>query len=431
MKTSLARSFGRLGFFASAALAATFASAAVSPTEKALVDWTMAREGEMIALLEKSVRIDSRTENHAGVRAVGELFAAELRPLGFDARLVVQPPELERGDHLFAERKGTKGKRLLLISHLDTVLPANGFTREGDTGRGSGVSDIKGGNVVIVYALKALHALGALDDTQIIVALTGDEEMPGIPVEISRRDFVAAAKRSDIALSFEAGIAGQGTVARRGSSTWNLEVTSVTGHSSGVFSAAMGSGAIYEAARILEAFHTELRKEPGLTANAAVIVGGTDVQEEGLRFSAEGKTNIIPPRVLVRGDIRAASPEQLVRAEAIMREIAAKNRPRTQAKLSFVYRYPPMPPLPKNLEVLAQLDAVSRDLGHGPVVATDVGLRGAGDSSFASPHAAVLDGLGPYGRGGHTVNETIDLKSLAPQAARAAVLIHRLTRQAQ
>jgi glutamate carboxypeptidase len=195
-----------------------------------------------------------------------------------------------------------------------------------------------------------------------------------------------------------------------------------------VFSAAMGSGAIYEAARILEGFHTELRQYPGLTANAALIAGGTDLKEEGLRMSAEGKTNIIPPRLLARGDIRAASPEQLERAVATMQAIVAKNRPRTETKLTMVYRYPPMPPLPKNLEVLAHLDAVSRDLGQGPVIATDVAARGAGDSAFASPHAAVLDGLGPYGGGGHTANETIDLKSLAPQAAQAAVLIYRLTR---
>lgn len=409
-------------------LVASAASAAVAPQEKALVDWVMGREAEMIALLEKSVRIDSRTENHAGVKAVGDLFAAELKQAGLEPMWIVQPAELNRGGHLFAEHKGRKGKRLLLIGHLDTVLPATGFAREGSTGRGSGVSDMKGGNVVIVYALKALQAAGALADTQIVVALTGDEEMPGIPVEVSRRDFVAAAKRSDVALAFESGIPGQGTIARRGSSTWNLEVTSVTGHSSGVFSAAMGSGAIYEAARILETFHTELRKEPGLTANAALIAGGSDVQEEGLRFSAEGKTNIIPPRTLVRGDIRAASPEQLTRAVATMREIAGRNRPRTETKLDIVYRYPPMPPLEKNREVLAQLDAVSRDLGQGPVVATDVSARGAGDSAFASPHAAVLDGLGPYGGGGHTANETIDLSSLAPQAARAAVLIYRLTR---
>ena len=115
-------------------------------------------------------------------------------------------------------------------------------------------------------------------------------------------------------------------------------------------------------------------------------------------------------------------------AEKVMRDIVAKNGPRTQAKIDFVHRYPPMPPLPKNEEVLRVFDAVSRDLGQGPIVATDALMRGAGDSAFASPYAAVLDGLGPVGKGSHAANETVELKTLPTQVARAAVLIYRLTR---
>lgn len=403
----------------------------MSPEERQIADWFAGRQEEMTTLLERVVKIDSRTENHAGVRAVGEVFAAELQAVGLTPRFVTQPKELNRADHLFAERAGSKGKRLLLIGHLDTVLPAGAFVRDGDRGRGSGTMDMKGGNVVIVYALKALHAAGVLADTQIIVALTGDEENPGAPVEISRRDFVAAARRSDVALAFESAFAGEGTIARRGSSQWNLEVTGPTGHSSGVFSAAMGSGTIYEAARIIDAFHAELRREPALTANVAVIAGGADLQvlnEDPLSVTVGGKTNIIPPRTLVRGDLRAASPESLVRAEKVMRDIVARNGLRVSSQITFLHRYPPMAPLPQNHAVLAQLDAVSRDLGQGPVVATDPLARGAGDSAFASPHAAVLDGLGPMGRGGHAAGEYVELKSLPSQAARAAVLIYRLTR---
>ncbi|MSU66485.1 MAG: M20/M25/M40 family metallo-hydrolase [Opitutus sp.] len=405
--------------------------AALSPAEQALADWCNARQEEMTAMLEHTVKIDSPTENHVGVKQVGEFFGGELAALGFTSRMIAQPPEVNRADHLFSERTGKKGKRLLLIGHLDTVLPGGKFTRDGDIGRGSGVEDIKGGDVVIVYALKALHAARALDDTQIIVVMTGDEEMPGIPVELSRKDFIAAAKRSDIALAFEGGIPGQGTIARRGSSTWNLEVTGPTGHSSRVFSAAMGGGAIYEAARILDLFQTELRKEPNLTANAAIIAGGSDLKilnENPLSVTVDGKTNIIPPRVFARGDMRAATPESLERAKKVMRDIVAKNGLRTAAKIDFVDRYPPMAPLPKNFEVLAVFDDVSRDFGQGPIVATDALVRGAGDSAFASPHAAVLDGLGPMGRGAHAANETVELKSLPTQAARTAVLIYRLTR---
>jgi glutamate carboxypeptidase len=410
-------------------LTCSVAHAALSPEERKIVDWVAGKQNDMIALLERAVKIDSPTENHAGVRAMSALFEGELKPIGFDARWIALPPETKRAGHFFAERRGTKGKRLLLIGHLDTVLRGGSFVRESeDRARGSGTNDMKGGDVVLVYALKALHAIGALDGTQIAVIMTGDEESVGEPVEVARRDLLEAAKRSDIALAFEAGGPGQGTVARRGASSWFLEVTSPTGHSSGVFSAAMGSGAIYETARILEGFHTELRKLPGLTANVSIISGGATVKEETLSLTSEGKNNIIPARAIARGDLRAVSPEQLAAAEAVMREVVAKNRPRAQPKLIISHRYPPMAAVPRNLEVLAKFDAVSRDLGQGPLVANDPAQRGAGDSAFAAVHCAVLDGLGPYGRGAHAEGETLNLQSFVPAVTRAAILIYRLTR---
>lgn len=408
------------------------AQAALAPEERRIADWLAAHENDMIALLERAVKINSPTENLAGVRAVSDLFADELNAIAVPARWIPLPPETKRAGHLFAEHRGTKGKRLLLIGHLDTVLPGGTFTRDGERARGSGTDDMKGGDVVLIYALKALHAAGALNETQIAVIMTGDEESVGEPVEVCRRDLLEAAKRSDVALAFEAGARGQGTVARRGASSWKIEVTSPTGHSSGVFSAAMGSGAIYEAARVLEGFHAELRKLPGLTANAAVIAGGAAVQadpkEQPIRMTAEGKHNIIPATAMARGDLRAVSPEQLAQAEAVMHEVVAKNRPRAQTKLTISHRYPPMAATSRNLEVLAVCDAASRDLGQGSLVANDPAQRGAGDSAFAAPYCAVLDGLGPYGSGAHAERESVDLKSLVPQAARAAVLIHRLTR---
>jgi glutamate carboxypeptidase len=410
------------------AIIVSTARAALSPEERKIADWIGGQQDNMIALLERAVKIDSATENHAGVRAVSDLFASELKPLGFDARWIPLPPETQRAGHFLAERRGTKGKRLLLIGHLDTVLHGGTFARDGDRGRGSGTNDIKGGDVVLIYALKALHAVGVLDDTQVAVIMTGDEESVGEPVAVARRDLLEAAKRSDVALAFEAGAPGQGTVARRGSSSWKIEVTSLTGHSSGVFSAAMGSGAIYEAARVLEGFHTELRKLPGLTANAAVIAGGAEVKEQPLSLTAEGKNNIIPATAIARGDLRAVSLEQLAQAEAVMREVVAKNRPRAQTKLTISHRYPPMAATKANLDVLAAYDAVSRDLGQGGLVANDPAQRGAGDSAFAAPYCAVLDGLGPYGRGAHAESESVDLKSFVPQVTRAAVLIYRLTR---
>ncbi len=274
MKLLLSRRLFRECCLVACALFGSPVIAALAPAERAIADWALARQEEMTGMVEQAVRIDSPSENLAGVRQMADFFAAELTKLGFAPKWIPLPEQTRRAGHLFAERRGSRGKRLLLIGHLDTVRPGGTFVRDGDRGRGSGANDIKGGDVVLIYALKALQAAGALDETQIIVALTGDEESVGDPVEITRRELIEAAKRSDIALAFETARKGEGTVARRGASTWAVAVAGPTGHSSGIFSAAMGSGAVYEAGRIIEGFHTELRKLPGLTCNIALVGTG-------------------------------------------------------------------------------------------------------------------------------------------------------------
>ncbi|MBI5771851.1 MAG: M20/M25/M40 family metallo-hydrolase [Verrucomicrobia bacterium] len=402
--------------------------AELSPEEKKLADWLAGQQEEMIALLEKSVKIDSPSENVAGVRAMHDLFAGELQPLGFTPRWVPLAPSSGRAGHLFADHQGARGQRVLMIGHLDTVLPGGRFVREGDRARGSGTSDMKGGDIILIYAIKALHAIGALAGSQITVAMTGDEESIGRPVEDSRRPLIEAGKACDVALCFEGGSRNEATTARRGASNWELEVTAPTGHSSGIFSAAMGSGAIYEAARVLDRFQTELRKLPGLTANVSLVSGGAEVTEQPFGASATGKANIIPARAIARGDIRAVTPEQLDQAEQLMRDIVAQHLPRTETKFRLERRYPPMASGPRHLEVLALYDQASRDLGQGPVAGNDPTRRGAGDAAFVAPYCGTLDGLGIFGSGAHADRESADLKSLVSQSTRAAVLLYRLTR---
>lgn len=396
---------------------------------------------EAIDLLARLVDINSGTMNAAGVRAVGDVLQTELDALGFETWWVEQPPEMERGDHLFARRRGDRGKSLLLIGHLDTVFepesPFQDFVREGAVGHGPGAADMKGGDVVIIQALQALDAAGLLDGADITVAFLGDEERPGKPLSVARRDLIDAGKRADIALGFETGVESDGveyvTVARRSASEWRLEVTGRQAHSSGIFSEQAGAGAIFEASRILGEFYEAVRGEKFLTFNAGSIVGGTDVDYdfEHTRGEISGKTNIIPRRVVVHGGIRAISEEQLENAREKMRQIVARNLPVTSAEISFTEGYPPMSPTPGNHELMKIYDQGSRDLGLGPLEALDPGRRGAADVSFVAPYADSLAGLGVQGSGAHGPDERVDLDSLSVQAKRAAVLIYRLTTGAQ
>jgi glutamate carboxypeptidase len=291
---------------------------------------------------------------------------------------------------------------------------------------------MKGGDVVVILALQALRDAGVLDGMSLIVAFTGDEEDTGDPLSISRRDLVEAGRGSAYALGFEGGVGGTGTatVARRGFTGWTLRVRGTAGHSSLVFGREYGYGAVFELARILDAFRDSLVGEQYLTFNPGIVLGGTttDFDPQQSRGSAFGKSNVIAETALAAGDLRTVSIEQRERTKQRMRVMVAQSLPGTSAEIGFEDSSEPFSPTPANYALLDRLKAVSRDLGFGPVEAVDPAARGAADIAFVSAEVgAALDGLGVVGDGGHTVSEKVDIRTIPFMAKRAAVLIYRLT----
>src|SRR5687767_13437927 len=153
----------------------------LSAPERRIVASVDAGAPAAITLLEKLVNINSGTHNFAGVRAVADALAPEFQKLGFTTRWS-PGSSWNRAGHLVAEWKGNgSGRKLLLIGHLDTVFekdsPFQKFERVGtDSARGPGIADMKGGNVVMLLALKALKDAGLLDQLQVTAVFTGDEE---------------------------------------------------------------------------------------------------------------------------------------------------------------------------------------------------------------------------------------------------------------
>ena len=406
-----------------------------TPAEQTMVRTVTAEHDRHIALLETLVNQNSGTLNLPGVRVVGDMVRAELEPLGFTVRWV-DMAETGRAGHLIATHEGP-GRNVLLIGHLDTVFEADNpfqrFERTGMRATGPGVGDDKGGVVVIIAALRAMQAAGTLDDANITVFLTGDEERIGAPLAIARRDLIEAGRTAAFALEFE-NLAVEdetdfGTIARRSSSNWTLTTTGRTGHSSGVFNDALGYGAIYELARILDGFRRDL-PEPNLTYNVGVVAGGTPaaIDAEGFNVTASGKTNIVASTAIARGDLRTLTREQDERVRARMQAIVAENLPRTDAELVFGEGgYPPMAPTEGNRALLARLNAVNRDLGLPEMAEYDPARRGAADSGFVAGDVDTLGGLGMAGGNAHADGEWVDLDSLVRQSQRAAVLISRLS----
>ena len=415
-------------------------AAELSPVEQRIVAAVKGRSPAALQFLERTVNVNSGTMNFAGVRETGRLFGAQLSELGFTTRWAEMPPAMQRAGHLVATRGSAdkaRGKRLLLIGHLDTVFEADSpvqmWNQKGDRVRGQGVSDMKGGNVIVLEALRALQQVGALDGTRIAVVFSGDEERVGEPIATARAEMIELARQSDVALAFEGAVTDNGsataTVGRRASGGWRLQVTGKQGHSAGIFSAAAGYGAIYETARILNAFREQLI-EPDLTFNVGLLVGGTETTTDELlsKGTAFGKGNVIANTATAKGDLRYLTTEQRDRVHARMRAVVAASLPGTSAKISFSESYPPMSPTAGNLAVLQQYSQASVDAGLGPVLALAPGQRGAGDVQFVAPYVDSLDGLGASGRGAHSPDEDLELASIERGAIRAALLIYRLTR---
>ncbi|MEM8500647.1 MAG: M20/M25/M40 family metallo-hydrolase [Pseudomonadota bacterium] len=416
-------------------------NASLSADEQKIVRWVDANIDGLEALIETQVNINSGTNNPDGVNKVGDVLEKQLLSLGFEAKRHILPESMQRGNHLFATRgvsNSSQKKKLLLIGHLDTVFepddPFNRFERQGDWASGPGISDMKDGNAILIYALKALATVGALDDAQFTVSYTGDEESTGDPLSESRKPLVEAGKWADISLGFESGIVDQqgewATVSRRSSSGWCLQVTGRQAHSSGIFSEQAGAGAIFEAARILNRFYEEVRGEQYLTFNAGTIMGGTEVHAdcESPRGEVYGKTNVIANRAIVRGGLRTISNEQRDRAREAMRKVVGDSLPQTSASIDFYAGYPAMSPTAGNKALKELLSDVNEALGREPMLTLDPSRRGAADISFVAPHSDALAGLGGYGEGEHSPKERLDLRSLPIVTKRAALLIYRLTR---
>ncbi|MEP7001582.1 MAG: M20/M25/M40 family metallo-hydrolase, partial [bacterium] len=391
---------------------------ALSHTEQSIVSAVDTHNAAALSLLEQIVNINSGTHNVAGVRQVADVLRPRFDALGFTTRWE-DGAAFGRAGHLVAEHPGP-GPKLLLIGHLDTVFestsPFQKFERLDDsTARGPGIIDMKGGDVIILHALMALHDAGVLSRMNVVVVLDGDEEEAGHPVSAARRTLVDAAKGAVAALGFEDGAGDPKTavVSRRGATSWTLRTGGNAGHASQIFNAEIGAGAVFEASRILNAFYTRLSGERYLAFSPGLVVGGSNLtlDSAGTNGTASGKRNVVSKEVVVTGDMRTVSPEQLTSTMAAMRAIVAEHLPGTTASITFDDGYPPMAPSAGNQRLLAMYDRASRDIGAGSVVGVDPSRAGAADVAFIATIVPMkIDGIGLSGHDDHSAKETADLR---------------------
>ena len=399
---------------------------ALSQTEEAVTAWVAQRQEEMIALLERITNINSGSMNKPGLNAIATIFADELRQLGFTLQTlpgsVIEMPhcpgsalELDLADHLLA-RRGGPGPRLLLMGHMDTVFPPDSpfqtFERRGNVLHGPGVYDMKGGLVVLLYALKALNEFDLLDDTALSVLLNSDEEVGSLS---SRAYLESEAQRHDYGLVFEGSVNNNLIRQRKGLGQARMVVNGRAAHAGSAHQD--GRSAIRELAYKIIEMENMTDYETGVTVNVGIVNGGE-------------ARNMVAPCAEAYVDLRYPEPQQGIDAEARFQEIGntlygypAGSNEITTATWTNLHRPPKIPTVESDR-------LLQRTIDIGRLLGEQIGISDSGGGTDGSLTQAVglptLDSLGLIGNGAHSQREEADALSVVQTTQRAAILIHRL-----
>lgn len=367
------------------------------------------REGEMLALLERIVRMNSHSANHDGINAVAGVFATQLEALGFavEVRTRHHSGNMVLGRSPARMAAGSRTPQVLLVGHMDTVFPVDAgfdcFRREGRNIIGPGIIDMKGGLVTALFALMALDDAGELGDMPVTFVLNPDEEI-GSPW--SRECIEEEARRSGCAFVFEcSGLLGETVTGRKGRMPFTFSVSGPGGHS-GATGLHKPSAIVELARRIVT---VEGLNEPyrGLSVNVGVIEGGTGPNVVPEQASAYAEARYMEE---ADGDALRAALENAMLRPGI---------PGTVCRVEFGSGRPAMEPTRENRALFGVAGVMAARLG---IPFGEDFRGGVSDANFiARAGCPVLDGMGPSGARDHSHDEYMVADSLVPRTQLAAM----------
>ena len=383
-----------------------------------------ARYDDLLARIEELVNIDSGSYTAAGVNRVADLCQARFERGGWTVERHRHRPDADwvgppLGDMVVGRRAGARpvaegGRRLLLLAHMDTVFDegaaaARPFRTRDGRAYGPGVTDDKAGVVCGFEAVEVLCDEAGFDDyAAITLACSPDEEI-GSP--FSRPLIEALAAEHDVAVGLEAARTNGALVsARKGICAFTVEVAGKAVHA-GV-RPAEGVNAVLEAAHKTVALQALNGRWPGVTCNVGVLQGGS-------------RTNVVADRAVMRVEVRAATMDAFDQAMAeVERIVSATTVAGATARMAPAHRHPPMEHTEAVATLVAQAQAVARDLGFE---VGEAATGGAGDANTtAAAGLPTIDGLAPVGGEAHGPDEWLDLDSVIPRTALLAGLLVRL-----
>jgi glutamate carboxypeptidase len=379
------------------------------PAEQWLKGKDRAMEQELAAL----VAINSFTDNVDGGRLMADALTETFRLEGLR---LTRTPSARFADHLVFASDGAPGVApIALVGHLDTVFPPGtfeGYKRDGDLGRGPGVLDMKGGLLVVAYALRALALTeGLLALPPLRVVIVSDEEV-GSPE--GQRIIQESIKGSQGCLVFEAGRKLDAIITRR-KGTGGVTATAHGKAAHAGNNHKEGVNAVRALARFVEQAELLTDYARGVTVNVGMFHGGDS-------------KNTVPDRAEAKLDLRF---ETKADADALMAALhqaaAACDLPGARIELSGGVARLPMERSAESAQLLLRYGAQAKAVGLGSGEASLIG--GGSDASTSSAMGiASIDGLGPRGIGFHTKDEQIELGTLILKAQALARFLRSLGR---
>ncbi len=369
--------------------------------------WLGGQRLSMQRLLERLVRQASFTQDASGVNAVVSMIEPELRRIGLRTERI---GSTRFGEHLYFESPA-RGPIVFLVGHTDTVFPRRtfeGFEVKGDTARGPGTFDMKGGLVVALFALEALARAALLRHIPVRGLFVSDEEV-GSPD--SQPHLRLRAAGAACALGLEAGRDNDAVVTRRkGVGALRVEATGVAAHAGNDHAA--GRSAVWSLARFIDGAQSLTDYARGTTVNVGVVQGGTT-------------RNTVPQRAHAELDVRyveAPEGQELLRR---LRELTASAAVEgTTLRLEQTAWRPPMARTDASAALAAEYGACQQESG---LRSGEAPLSGGGSDASTTSDMGIpsIDGLGPRGSGFHTTEERVDLSSLVPKASALARFLGR------
>jgi glutamate carboxypeptidase len=373
-----------------------------------LLRWASSHSGEMAALLEEIVSIESPSTDPPAVARLAERIARELDTMGIAGELI----PVTGGGPILRGRTTAPGRPVLLLGHLDTVWPIGTLARrpvrvDGDRLSGPGCYDMKAGLVIALFALRALAARGTLP--AVTVFFTPLEE---VDCEPYRALMEAEMTASAAVLGFEpAWPGGAVKTARKGSGSFVLRARGRASHAGADLT--RGVNAILELARQCLRVSELTDVAAGVSANVGVIRGGL-------------RPNVVPDLAEAEVDVRYPT---LAKGRALEAAVRALRPVDTAVALEVEggLHYPPLERSPGVIALFERTRSLAAEMG---MTLGEAATGGASEASFAGALGIpTLDGLGGDGDGAHAEDEHVLLASLAPRAALAAALVDDLARK--